>query len=64
MSRDDAVAVYERISGTTSLLCASLTRFIVLSLRAWLLMMGWYIYEAFHVNCPSARRASPKSCYF
>ena len=22
------------------------------------------IYEAFHVNCPSARRASPKSCYF
>ena len=21
-------------------------------------------YEAFHVNCPSARRASPKSCYF
>ena len=46
MSRDDAVAVYERISGTTSLLCASLTRFIVLSLRAWLLMMGWYIYES------------------
>ena len=23
-----------------------------------------YTYEAFHVNCPSARRASPKSCYF
>ena len=23
-----------------------------------------YIYEAFHVNCPSARRAKPKSCYF
>ena len=22
------------------------------------------IYEAFHVNCPSARRASPKSYYF
>ena len=22
------------------------------------------IYEAFHVNCPSARRANPKSCYF
>ena len=22
------------------------------------------IYEAFHVNCPSALRASPKSCYF
>ena len=22
------------------------------------------LYEAFHVNCPSARRASPKSCYF
>ena len=22
------------------------------------------IYEAFHVNCPSARRASLKSCYF
>ena len=21
-------------------------------------------YEAFHVNCPRARRASPKSCYF
>ena len=21
-------------------------------------------YEAFHVNCPNARRASPKSCYF
>ena len=21
-------------------------------------------YEAFHVNCPSARHASPKSCYF
>ena len=21
-------------------------------------------YETFHVNCPSARRASPKSCYF
>ena len=21
-------------------------------------------YEAFHVNCPSARRPSPKSCYF
>ena len=24
----------------------------------------YIIYEAFHVNCPSARRASPKSCYF
>ena len=22
------------------------------------------LYEAFHVNCPSARRVSPKSCYF
>ena len=22
------------------------------------------VYEAFHVNCPSARRANPKSCYF
>ena len=23
-----------------------------------------HVYEAFHVNCPSARRSSPKSCYF
>ena len=23
-----------------------------------------HVCEAFHVNCPSARRASPKSCYF
>ena len=23
-----------------------------------------FVYEAFHVSCPSARRASPKSCYF
>ena len=23
-----------------------------------------YVHKAFHVNCPSARRASPKSCYF
>ena len=25
---------------------------------------GSNTYEAFHVNCPSARHASPKSCYF
>ena len=25
---------------------------------------GLSTYEAFHVNCPSARHASPKSCYF
>ena len=23
-----------------------------------------HTYEVFHVNCPNARRASPKSCYF
>ena len=31
-------------------------------LRALLLQAD--VYEAFHVNCPSARRPSPKSCHF
>ena len=33
------------------------------------LLIKWHLtfvhtFEAFHVNCPSARRANPKSCYF
>ena len=43
---------------------------VIYSIRFWSVLFGvdvFYsvlIYEAFHVNCPSARHASPKSCYF
>ena len=33
-------------------------------LRGQVFLVVCSIYEAFHVNCPSARRANPKSCYF
>ena len=32
--------------------------------RGWVVRKSAFKYEVFHVNSPSARRASPKSCYF
>ena len=33
-------------------------------MKLFVLIKKFYVYEAFHVNCPSARRASLKAYYF